>query len=173
MLENCEVWKDIKGYEGRYQVSNYGRVWSIISQRYLKFRYDKDGYLLVTLYAKNGKAITEKVHRLVALTFISNPFGFPQVNHKDEDKTNNFISNLEWVSPKYNVNYGTRNDRASKAMMKPVYCVELKKFYKSQTEAAQELNLKQANISAVCRGKAKTTGGYHFCFVGGDVIADD
>lgn len=174
MLENKELWKDCKGYEGKYQVSSNGRVWSIKSQQYLAARSDKEGYLLLTLYAKNGKAKTEKVHRLVALAFIDNPNGFPQVNHKDENKANNCVDNLEWVSASYNVNYGTRSKRAGKLLSKPVYCFELNRTFNSQTIAAKELGLKQALISAVCYGLQKTTGGYHFCFIdGGDAIAND
>lgn len=169
-----EIWKDCKGYEGKYQVSNLGRIWSIVKQQYRKPRADKDGYLIVDLYAKNGKCKTEKVHRLVAIAFIENKDGLPQVNHKDENKTNNAVDNLEWVSSSRNVNYGTRNEKASKALSKAVYCVELDKTFTSQTAAANELGLKQALISSVCTGKQKSTGGYHFRFLqGGDAIVND
>ena len=91
-----EIWKDCKGYEGKYQVSNLGRVWSIGSQKYLKGSYDRDGYIQVYLTAKNGKVKMEKVYRLVALVFLDNPNNYPQVNHKDKNKQNNCVDNLEW-----------------------------------------------------------------------------
>ena len=96
MMEIKEIWKDCKGYEGKYQVSNLGRVWSIGSQKYLKGSYDKDGYIQVYLTAKNGKVKMEKVYRLVALVFLDNPNNYPQVNHKDKNKQNNCVDNLEW-----------------------------------------------------------------------------
>ena len=113
MLENNEIWKDCKGYEGKYQVSNFGRVWNANNQRYLKPWISKGGYYLVNLISKNGKIKHESIHRLVAIAFIDNPCNYPQVNHKDEDKTNNRVDNLEWCDSKYNNNYGTRNERIS------------------------------------------------------------
>ena len=107
MLENKEIWKDCKGYEGKYQVSNFGRVWSVVKQQYKNQRIGKDGYYKVTLIAKNGKQKTERVHRLVALAFIPNPDRLPQVNHKDECKTNNCVENLEWCDAKYNTLYSS------------------------------------------------------------------
>ena len=113
MLENKEIWKDIKGYEGKYQVSNFGRVWSIKNQKYLKYWVNRCGYHLVGLRSKNGKQKHEQIHRLVALAFIENPNNYPQVNHKDENKGNNCVENLEWVTAKQNCNYGTRTERAA------------------------------------------------------------
>lgn len=119
-----EIWKDIEGYEGKYQVSNLGRIKSLerknsrgnqIREKILKLIYDKDGYLLVNLY-KNSKKKTYKVHRLVALAHIPNPNNYPQVNHKDENPSNNHISNLEWCTNKYNCNYGTKKERLSKKL---------------------------------------------------------
>ena len=112
MLENKEICKDIKGYEGKYQVSNLGRVWSIKNQKYLKYWVNRCGYHLVGLMSKNGKQKHEQIHRLVALAFIENPNNYPQVNHKDENKGNNCVENLEWVTAKQNCNYGTRTERA-------------------------------------------------------------
>lgn len=120
MLENNEVWKDCKGYEGLYQVSNLGRVWSVKSQAYLKGSSDKDGYIRVHLTAKNGKRKHESIHRLVAIAFIPNATGLPVVNHKDENKQNNNVDNLEWCSARYNTIY-------SKG--KAIRCVELGKVF--------------------------------------------
>lgn len=115
-----EEWKDIKGYEGIYQISNMGRVKSLSNGKYKKekirkYRKDKDGYLQLNLH-KNNVMTTFKVHRLVAEAFIPNPHNLPQVNHKDEDKTNNRVDNLEWCTVEYNNNYGTRNKRIANAL---------------------------------------------------------
>ena len=96
-----EVWKDIEGYEGYYQVSNLGRVKQIKFNRLLKLCCDNYGYLIVVL-SKNGIHRTRTVHRLVAETFIPNESNYPQVNHKDENKTNNNVTNLECCDNKYN-----------------------------------------------------------------------
>ena len=107
-----EVWKDIVGYEGLYQVNNLGKIKSlkrvdnnnhIVKEKILKGCYDKDGYLKVILY--NGKNKTYRVHRLVAQTFIPNPDNKPQVNHISGNKKDNSIQNLEWVTSKENVNH--------------------------------------------------------------------
>ena len=163
-----EIWKDCKGYEGLYQVSNLGRVWSIRSQRYLKGCYDKDGYIKVNLTAKNGKVKTERVHRLVALAFLSNPKGLPQVNHIDENKENNCVDNLEWTSIKDNANHGTRNKRISKANSIPVYCFELDKTFYGAREAERELGINHSSISKACHGKQKTAGGYLWEYYNGE-----
>lgn len=107
-----EIWKDISGCEGKYQVSNFGRIKSLkdkygnYREKILKGSKDKDGYLIVSLY-KEGKMNNFKVHRLVAQTFIDNPNKYPCVNHKDENPANNNVENLEWCTHKYNTNYGT------------------------------------------------------------------
>ena len=157
-----EIWKDCKGYEGKYQVSDQGRIWSIKTQRYLKPYIMKNGYSQVTLMAINGKCKKELIHRLVALAFLDNSQGLPQVNHKDENKSNNCLTNLEWCDGKYNSNYGTGAARAHEAQMKAIYCEELNKTYKSAKYAAEELKLHKENIAACCRGVTKTCGGYHW-----------
>ena len=110
-----EIWKDVKGYEGMYCVSNFGRVKSFKRKKamILKPFYNMDGYLNVELRdSKSRKTIS--VHRLVAIAFVPNPLNKPQVNHIDEVKTNNNISNLEWVTQKENMNHGTRIERVTK-----------------------------------------------------------
>lgn len=96
-----EVFKDIKGYPN-YQISDLGRVWSKTSQKYMKPQKDTCGYLRVQLRAINGKAKTEKIHRLVALHFIDNPDDLPEVNHINHQRDDNRVENLEWVSHKEN-----------------------------------------------------------------------
>ena len=107
----AEVWKDVVGYEGLYQVSNLGRLKSAPRPRtkggLLKPQYDRKGYLTFGL-CKNGKSKMAKIHRLVAEAFIPNPGKLPEVNHKDEQKDNNCVENLEWCTTQYNSNYGTR-----------------------------------------------------------------
>lgn len=111
-----EIWKDIKGYEGKYQISNFGRVKSlprngtINKERILKTKLTKFGYERVYLRNKNTRTWF-LIHRLVAMYFIPNPDNLPQVNHKDECKTNNHVENLEWCDGFYNQSYGTVNIR--------------------------------------------------------------
>ena len=102
---------DIKGFE-RYQITDDGRVWSKISNKYLAFKKHVDGYLRVTLCGTDGLKKTIGVHRLVAEAFIPNPNNLPQVNHKDENPDNNNYSNLEWCSVQYNNTYGNRIAKA-------------------------------------------------------------
>ena len=120
MLLPKRIWRDIPGYEGKYQVSNTGQVRSLNYNHTGKTKILKQGttihgYKQVILY-KDGKHKRYSVHRLVAQAFIPNPNNLPQVNHKDENKTNNVAWNLEWMSHKDNCNYGTRNKRRSEAM---------------------------------------------------------
>ena len=125
-----EIWRPVVGYEGLYEVSSYGRVRSL--DRYVKSCYeayrlhkgkvlspgkDKDGYLFVNLYC-NGKVHKRFAHRLAAQAFISNPDNLPMVNHKDEDKTNNSVENLEWCNAKYNNTYGTRQNNVRDTAIK-------------------------------------------------------
>ena len=107
-----EIWKDIKGYEGLYQVSNLGRVKSLRKNIIMKEALKEERYLSITLH-KNKTRKSFYIHRLVAQAFVSNPNNYPEVNHKDENKQNNQMDNLEWCTPKYNANYGTRNKRLS------------------------------------------------------------
>ena len=157
-----EVFKDIPNYGGRYQVSNYGRVWSVIKSQFIKQHINNDGYCQVRLYFGDGRKKQEMVHRLVALTFIENPNNLPQVNHKDENKQNCNVDNLEWCDAKYNLNYGTHNSRAAQSNSIKVYCVELDRVFNSITEAQEILHINKSNIVAVCKGKRKTCGGYHW-----------
>lgn len=121
-----EEWRPITGYEGLYEVSNFGRVRSLNRQfirsdgrlhnepgRILRGCITTRGYLCVNLCDNNHKVTTHKVHRLVAYMFIPNPNNYPHVNHKDEDKLNNNYENLEWCTELYNDNYGSRNQKLS------------------------------------------------------------
>ena len=180
-----ENWKDIKGYEGFYQVSDLGRVKSLerdvfnsrgivyhLKEKILVQGSSKDGYSLVCL-SKNGKMKTMKVHRLVAMAFLPNPENKPQVNHKDEVKNNNVVDNLEWCDISYNANYGTKIERQKQTFkdncksgkikrVKKVFCVELNKTFDCAKRAEEELGIWGTLITKVCKGKAKTTGGFHW-----------
>ena len=164
-----EIWRDIKGYEGLYQVSNLGRVKSlerIVSNNHLV----KEKILKVlksTTTPYEFIQIKHKslfIHRLVAETFIPNPDNLSQVNHKDENIHNNNVDNLEWCSAKYNANYGTRNERRSQKQYKYPQQYTLDevfiKQYNSLSEAEKETGCKKGNISACCLGKYKTCGGF-------------
>ena len=151
-----EEWRTIEGYEGLYEVSSYGQVRSF--DRYVKYSdgrihlhkgkvlspiKDKDGYLQVVLNC-NGKRKRIKVHRLVAQAFILNIDNLPQVNHKDEDKTNNRVDNLEWCTAKYNVNFGTARIRSRDTNIKNGYWTGLnkkeykKKYYEENKDKIKE-----------------------------------
>ena len=168
-----EIWKPIKGYEGRYEVSNLGNVRSLNWRKSglakkLTPAIDRYGYLQVWLYNHKGERNFLKVHRLVAETFIPNPGNKPQVNHKDEIKTNNRVENLEWMTSKENCNYGTRNERAGKASGKTrskqviqyTKDCELVKVWSSTYEVERQLGFAHNSISLVARGIRKTCGGF-------------
>lgn len=169
-----EIWKDIEGYEGKYQVSSWGRVKSLNYRRtgkekILKLDKCEDGYLRIKLL-NNGKIYRFRVHRLVAKAFIPNPYNLPQVNHKDENPENNRVDNLEWCDPKYNSNYGTRNERCNKNHGKPkkVLCVETGIIYPSLMEAGRCIGVGHKSIIKCCQGKRKTTKGYHWQYAEND-----
>lgn len=155
--------RDYQGYEGRYAITEDGKVWSYKNQRYLKPYNSGNGYLKVGLI-KDGVRHQYYVHQLVAQTYITNddPENKVQVNHKDENKHNNSVSNLEWTTPKENTNYGSRTERMAKTHCKPVLCVELNKVFNSQVEASKELGVNAVSIGMCVNGKLKTAGGYHW-----------
>lgn len=158
-----EIWRDIKGYENRYAISNKGRIYSYLSNKMLS-QCLRRGYLSVCLITGDGRKKMESVHRLVAIHFLDNPNNLPQVNHKDENKLNNEVDNLEWCTAKDNMNYGTRNERISKAHNKSVYCINNNTVYPSATIAAKELGLNRPAISECCNGKRQSVKGYRFKF---------
>ena len=122
-------------------------------------RLDGKGYEMVALY-KEGKARNTKVHRLVAQAFIPNPNNYPQVNHKDEDKTNYNVDNLEWCTNEYNHNYGTRNERVAKSLSKKVICITTGEIFNRMREACRKYDINTRRMTECCQGKRKTAGGY-------------
>ena len=164
-----EEWKDIKGYEGLYQVSNKGRIKALSKTTTIRSnnnlngskitrdekihhcQLQKDGYIRTQLY-KDNKRSTVKVHRLVAEAFLPNPDNLPQVNHKDEDKTNNRVENLEWCTNEYNINY---------SFAKEIFSINLDtgeyKKYKSLEDASRKGFTKSA-VSRALNGKRNKAG---------------
>lgn len=181
-----ELWKDIKEFEDLYQVSTYSRVKSkkrencnnqFGDERILKPYKNDRGYYQIGLH-KNGKTYSSRIHILAAQAFIPKatfkymPYENKddinlddlEVNHKDENPSNNHINNLEWCTKKYNCNYGTRNKKLKELHEIKVnqYSLDGKfiKTWNSLTEAAKNLNCNQPHMSEVCNGKRKTAGGY-------------
>lgn len=115
--------RDIPGYEGLYAATEDGRIFSYKRKRFLKPTKHYSGYLRITL-CKNGKSKNYALHRLIAATYLENPLNLPCVNHIDEDKLNNNVENLEFCDAAYNINFGTRTERAAKSHQKKVFCIE-------------------------------------------------
>lgn len=172
-----EIWVDVPNYEGLYQISNFGNVKSLgryvrVSDKLggcrkkkeslLKFEVCKNGYLRVNLNTDGGRKHF-LVHRLVAEAFIPNPQNMPQINHKDEDKTNNSVDNLEWCDAKYNNNYGERTKRASIAKFKTVKQYDMQgnfiREFGSLKEAWDSIGMRFSQKS--CR-EGKSVGGYQW-----------
>lgn len=190
-MEN-EIWKDIEGYEGLYQVSNIGRVKRVRSGRIRTQKIVKNGYCQVNL-SKNNQVNFYLVHRLVANAFIPNPNKLPQVNHKDENKTNNYVENLEWCTQSYNNLWGTGTERqnysrhkndpqglswkralktrdknnnvnSSKRVCQYSLVGNLIAIFNSISETSRKLGISVADISNCCNGKRKTAKGYKFVY---------
>ena len=163
-MKQPEEWKPISGYDGKYEVSNWGRVRS--------YKYNSDGkilapgnngsgYYIVTL-CKDGKIKKLYVHRLVAEAFISNPSSFPVVNHKDENKRNNYFGNLEWCDQTYNLAYGTRVERISKPVVQLDKKGNFLNEYKSIQEAFRATGIPDSSICCCCQHKKgfNSAGGF-------------
>lgn len=176
-----EIWRPVQGYEGKYEVSNLGRVRTLSRQNrwndslyplkkplYNRAYEDKFGYSIVVL-TKFKQRKTCLVHRLVALAFIPNPEGLPVINHKDENKRNNRVDNLEWCTIAYNNSYGTVKLRQRLSNINhpqkstPVLCLKQGAViaeYPSMSEAQRQTKAWQPHIMQCCQGKRKTAGGY-------------
>lgn len=159
--------KEIPGYEGYYFADRNGNIYSTPNKRYVKHKTllkrkvqsDGRGYLQLTM-CKDGKHKTERVHTLIAKTFIPNPNNYKEVNHIDEDKTNNAVSNLEWCTRKYNINYGNRTLKTQKPIAQFNSNRELIKTYGGIREAARDLGVLPSNISRAVKTGIKANGFY-------------
>ena len=172
-----EIWKDVKGFEGFYKVSNLGRVKGLervsSDKRFLPERILAtslyNGYFMAKLCV-NGKSKRMLVHRLVATAFIPNPHNFPHINHIDENKTNNIVDNLEWCTPRYNSNYGTGKARAREAYIlnnsKEIYQFDLDgnfvNSYRSISEASDATNAPRSEICSCCKMKESSISSHGF-----------
>ena len=186
MNKAFEVWKDINGFEGIYQISDKGNIRSldrkiICSNGSVRFQrgseikpyINKQGYRTVVLH-NNGKHKMCRICRLVAETFIQNPQNLPQVNHKDENKGNDEKENLEWCTCLYNLTYKNlhhrRNNKNNKKS-KPVAQIKdgkIIKVFPSIREVERVLGFQNGNISQCCNGKTKTSYGYEWSYLKGD-----
>lgn len=169
-----EIWKDVIGYEGLYQISNYGRVYSV--PRKNRGRSFGGGFVIPRLWnnrpyyqvylSKKGIPKRWAIHRLVALHFIPNPNGYPVVNHIDENPSNNRADNLEWCTQKYNCNYGTRVERikANMPQNKEVYQMTMDSqiiaTYPTIQDAARQTGISAGHICSVCKGDREYANGY-------------
>lgn len=155
-----EIWKDIKGYEGIYQVSNLGRV---KSKRCILRPGNNKGYMTVAL-SNYGKVKYFQVHRLVAQAFIPNPNNLPEVNHRDEKSTNNKVDNLEWCTPSYNNSYNGLAKK--KGLLKRIPIVQFSldgKFIREWScagDVEKELGINHRAIYQCCKGRTKSSGGF-------------
>ena len=173
-----EIWKDIKGYEGLYQVSTLGRVRSLdhiatkkgqgehhYKGRVLKYWINKYGYCNIGLSHPITKKVTHyRVHRLVAFAFVEGYAGDKDVNHIDENKQNNRSDNLEWVSRKQNINHGTHNARATGHNKRKILQFTLDgifvKEWDSMVSAAKSVGVSKNSIFCCCNGLSKQSKGY-------------
>lgn len=185
-----EVWKPIEGYEGIYEVSSFGRVRSLdrivdfgnenysrqmlCKGKIMKGSISRNGYIYVSLCLPNEKA-RAYIHRLVAKAFISNPNGYNVVNHKDENKKNNNVLNLEWCTTKYNLNYGTgverarlkrlNNEKLSKKIAQYTLDGKLVGIYPSLHEIQRSLGYIRCNVRQCCEGNRKQSYGFKWEYI--------
>lgn len=176
-----EIWRNVKGYEGIYRVSDQGRIFRIgqlLPRKngvlawhpggFLKPRMNSCGYLRVQL-CRRGKPELKLVHRLVAEAFLGESNGLPQVNHKNENKQDNRAENLEWCDVSYNCSYGSKPESTKKAHGKMVrqFSMDGRELavFNSTREAEQVTGSRQSHISSVCRGVRKSAGGFKWEYV--------
>lgn len=160
-----EEWKEIDGFDGDYWISNYGRLKSCKYNKniILSLKPNKHGYVEKQLF-KDNQYYSKRIHRLVAIAFMPNPNNLPEVNHKDGNKQNNRVDNLEWCTPLENVHHRYEVLNKYKSSDKKVICIETNIIYDSITKASKSTNIHSSSISNVCHGKRKTAGGFHWRF---------
>lgn len=162
-----ETWKDVEGFDGLYQVSDKGNVRSSYNNNFkgdvfngiLKQKKNRSGYMEVSL-CKDGRKRSFLVHRLVAIAYIENPFNLTQVNHKDEDKSNPSMDNLEWCTQKYNATYGENPKVKNTKVRQFDFDGCLIKKWDSMKDIEEQLGIKYQGVSRCCRKGQKSAGGY-------------
>ena len=159
-----EIWKEIPNYPN-YCVSNLGRVKSFKRSKegvLMNPQKNRKGYLYVSLRIP-GKKKCIQIHRAVMIAFRPcKDMEFLEVNHKDEDKENNCLDNLEWVTHIQNVRYGTGHQRAVEKMKRKIRCVDTGAVFNSMREASETLGINYGNLSSCCSGRLKTANGLRF-----------
>lgn len=184
-LPRREEWRPVEGYEGLYEVSNRGRIKSVAKKikrngrvvchqatdRILKPKHKPNGYLQAWLYDENGKVKAFYVHRLVAQAFIQNPYGLPQVNHRDGNRENNRLGNLEWCSGSYNVasaKHGKKEKHTRKVVIQLNDKGHLLGAFDSISEAARALKVSETAVRYYLEGKLGKNLGYQLKYMGFD-----
>ena len=180
---SVEIWKPIAGYELLYEVSNLGRVKSLKRNTtvggIMKLQINR-GYVQVSL-CKQGRHCTKKLHRLVAEAFLPNPYAKPEVNHKDGNKKNNRVSNLEWSTGSENINHafstglnkaGKNNKFSSKEVEMYTTNGMFIKTFPSMMEAQRQTGVNHCNIQGCCVGRNRTAGGYTWRYAEGGGVGD-
>ena len=176
---------DIPGFDGLYKITRDGRIYGAKRKHWMNLSYNKDGYLKVKIY-KEGKGYYYQVHRLVAITFISNPNNLPVVNHINSIRDDNRVENLEWCTVQQNnihaLQCGNRNYSSKEHLsnmskkrwerdLKPISMYtkygQYIKTFKNSKQASRETGIKRQYIVDVCNGVQKTTGGYIFKYATG------
>lgn len=166
---DSEIWKPIQvqGFEGLYLISNLGDVWSVRKKQKLKHGINGGGYKFVVLY-NHGKTKIIRIHRMLAEYFVPNPNNLPCVNHKDENKLNNSLDNLEWCTYKYNITYGTalsrrqktKNERKVHGAEKPIIQYDLNMNFIQEYNSLKSCGYPSSSISNALSGRRKTAYGY-------------
>ena len=167
-----EEWKDIEGFEGRYMVSNKGRVKSLNysntgKEGIINAKDNGKGYLRVNLY-KDGKRKWYRINRLVAQAFLENPYNLPEVNHKDKIRTNNYVENLEWCNRQYNVEYSQ-----AKAIIGIDKVSGLIVEFPSIQEASRQLSISKGHICDCLKGRRKSTKGFYWHYVDNKEVCNE
>lgn len=166
-MEFIEIWKGIPTF--KYKISNKGRVSNYT--QIMKPHVTNKGYLRITLVDSDGKRVNKLVHRLVAEAFVENPLNSPQVNHKDEVKTNNFYDNLEWLTNKENGDYGTRNVRISESSVKHIMNITTGEVFKSSQEVNDKYGFRRNSIVQACLGYCTTSYGFKWKYISDEELA--